>query len=144
MNEPDTYAYGWGKNMSAIYQWRGDGTILQDTMRYIHEEDRITVDFKVTDLFLQPVDGARIIVLVKGPKDITFYKNLIWEKIQNLWDKLPEILKGKLLSLLFGKIEERFHQIPDIINGVTIATWGYTDHKGQCRFQLGKNLDYLS
>ncbi len=101
VDEPDVYAYGWGKNMSAIYQWRGDGTILEDTARYIHPEDRITVDFKVKDLFSQPVDGARVIVLVKGPKDITYYKNLFWEKIQNIWDKLPEILKGKLFTFLF-------------------------------------------
>jgi hypothetical protein len=143
VDEPDIYAYGWGKNMSAIYQWRGDGTILQDTARYIHEEDRITVDFKVKDLFSQPVDGARVIVLVKGPKDITFYKNLFSEKIQNLWDKLPEFLKGKLFTLLFGKITERIDQIPDSITGLTITTWNYTDSQGRCSFELGKNLDYL-
>ena len=143
VDEPDAYAYGWGKNMSAIYQWQGDGTILQDTARYIHEEDRITVDFYVRDLFSQPVDGARVIVLVKGPKDITFYTNLILEKLQNLWDKLPEILKGKLFSLLFSKIEERINKIPDSITGLTITTWGYTDSQGRCSFELGKNLDYL-
>ncbi|MBN2599174.1 MAG: hypothetical protein JXA75_01435, partial [Candidatus Thermoplasmatota archaeon] len=66
VDTPDVYAYGWGKNMSAIYQWRGDGTILQDTARYIHQEDRITVDFTIKNLFRQPIDGARIIVLVKG------------------------------------------------------------------------------
>jgi hypothetical protein len=143
VDEPYVYAYGWGKNMSAIYQWRGDGTILQDTARYIHKEDRITVDFTVKDLFLQPVDGARVIVLVKGPKDITFYKNLFSEKIQNLWDRLPEILKGKLFSLLFSKIDERIDQIPDSIKGVTITTWNYTDSLGRCSFELGKNLDYI-
>lgn len=143
VDQPDVYAYGWGKNMSAIYQWRGDGTIIQDTARYIHEEDRLTVDFLVTDLFRQPVDGARVIVLVKGLKDITYYKNLLWEKIQNIWDKLPEILKGRLLSALFDRMEERLHQIPDVINGATIATWNYTNSSGQCRFELGKNLEYV-
>jgi hypothetical protein len=143
VDEPDAYAYGWGKNMSAIYQWRGDGTILEDTARYIHEEDRITVDFTVKDLYFQPVDGARVIVLVKGPKDITYYKNLIWQKIQALWDKLPDALKGKLLSLLFGKIEERIDKIPDSITGLTITIWNYTDSSGRCRFELGKNLEYL-
>jgi len=143
VDEPDVYAYGWGKNMSAIYQWRGDGTILQDTARYIHEDDRITVDFQIKDLFFQPVDGARIVVLVKGPKDITYYKNLILEKLRNIWDKLPEIIKGKLLSFLFSKIETRIDQIPDVINGLTITTWGYTDTHGYCSFELGKNLDYL-
>ncbi len=142
VDEPDVYAYGWGKNMSAVYQWRGDGTIIQDTARYIHEEDRITVDFMVTDLFRQPVDGARVIVLVKGLKDITYYKNLIWERIQSIWDTLPEFLKGKLLSFLFDRIEGRLHQIPDVVNGLTITTWNYTDSNGRCSFELGKNLDY--
>jgi hypothetical protein len=143
VDQPDVYAYGWGKNMSAIYQWRGDGTILQDTAYYIHDEDHITVNFTVQDLFFQPVDGARVIVLVKGPKDITFYKNLFSEKLQNLWDKLPEILKGKLFTLLFNKIQERINQVPDSITGLTITTWGYTDSMGRCSFELGKNLEYL-
>jgi hypothetical protein len=143
VDEPDVYAYGWGKNMSTIYQWRGDGTILEDTVRYIHPEDRLTVRFDVKDSFLQPVDGARIIVLVKGPKDITWYKNIFWEKIQNIWDRLPEFLKGKLFSFLFGRLKEQFNQIPDSINGVTITTWNYTDSEGRCSFELGKNLDYL-
>lgn len=143
VDQPDVYAYGWGKNMSAIYQWRGDGTIIHDTARYIHEEDRITVDFMVTDLFRQPVDGARVIVLVKGLKDITYYKNLVWERIQSIWDKLPELLKGRLLTALFDRVEERLHQIPDIIDGVTITTWNYTNSDGWCSFELGKNLDYV-
>lgn len=143
VDEPDVYAYGWGKNMSAIYQWRGDGTILDDTARYIHPEDRITVSFIVKDSFLQPVDGARVIVLVKGPKDITWYKNYFWEKIQGFWDKLPEFLKGKILSFLFERFKERFNKIPDGINGITITTWNYTNLEGRCSFELGKNLEYL-
>lgn len=143
VDEPDVYTYGWGKNMSAIYQWCGDGTILQDTVRYIHPEDRISVRFDVKDIFLHPVDGARVVVLVKGPKDITYYKNLFWEKLQSFWDQLPEILKGKLLSSLFTKIQEHFDQIPDSIEGLTIATWNYTDSDGRCSFELGKNLEYL-
>jgi len=143
VNQPDVYAYGWRKNMSAIYSWRGDGTILPDTARYIHPEDRITVQFEVKDTFLQPVDGARVIVLVKGPKDITWYKDFFWGKIQNMWDKLPEVLKGKLVSSLFSSVKDRFNQIPDSINGVTISTWNYTDSDGRCSFDLGKNLDYL-
>ena len=143
VDQPDVYAYGWGKSMSAIYQWRGDGTIRQDTAYYIHPEDRITVSFEVKDLYSQPVDGARIIVLVKGPKDITYYTNLIWENIQKIWDKLPEIIKGNLLSSLFERVKERFNQIPDTINGVTITTWDYTDSNGQCSFELGKNLEYI-
>ncbi len=143
VDQPDVYAYGWGKNMSAIYQWRGDGTIRQDTAYYIHPEDRITVSFEVKDLYSQPVDGARIVVLVKGLKDITYYTNLIWENIQQIWDKLPEIVKGTLLTFLFEQVKERFNQLPDTINGVTITTWDYTDSTGRCGFELGKNLEYV-
>jgi hypothetical protein len=143
VDQPDVYAYGWGKNMSAIYQWRGDGTILQDTTYYIHPEDRITVSFEVKNLYSQPVDGARIVVLVKGLKDITYYTNLIWENIQKIWDKLPEIMKGRLLTFLFEHVKERFNQLPDTITGVTITTWNYTDSTGRCSFELGKNLEYI-
>jgi hypothetical protein len=143
VDEPDAYGYGWKKNMSAIYQWRGDDTISDDTARYIHPQDRITVTFTVKDTFLQPVDGARVTVLVKGPKDITYYKNLIWGKIQAVWDKLPEFLKGKILSFLFDKLKGRYDAIPGEVNGVTITTWNYTDLDGRCSFQLGKNLEYL-
>jgi hypothetical protein len=143
VDKPDVYAYDWGKNMSAVYQWRGDGTILQDTARYIHPEDRITVDFLVKDLYGQPVDGARVITLVKGPKDITYYTNLLRQKIQSTWDKLPEVIKGRLLSFLYEKIQERIDAVPDSINGVTITTWNYTSSDGRCRFELGKNMEYL-
>jgi hypothetical protein len=143
VDEPDVYAYGWGKNMSAIYAWRGDDTISDDTARYIHSQDRITVTFTVKDSFLQPVDGARVLVLVKGPKDISSIKNLIWAKIQGIWDRLPDILKGKILSFLFEKAKERFNAIPSEVTGVTITTWNYTDLSGRCSFQLGKNMEYL-
>jgi hypothetical protein len=143
VDEPDIYGYGWGKNMSAIYQYRGDDTISDDTVRYIHPADRITVSFTVKDSYLRPVDGARVTVLVKGPKDISWYKNFFWDKIQGIWEKLPEILKGKLLTKIFGKIKDRYDAIPTEINGVTITTWNYTDLKGQCSFQLGKNKEYL-
>ena len=143
VNEPDVYAYGWGKNMSAIYTWRGDDTISDDTARYIHPQDRITVTFTIKDSYLQPVDGARVIVLVKGPKDISSIKNLIWAKIQGIWDRLPDFLKGKILSFLFEKMKGRFNAIPSEITGVAITTWNYTDLDGRCSFQLGKNLEYL-
>jgi hypothetical protein len=143
VNEPDVYAYGWGKNMSAIYNWRGDDTLSDDTARYIHPQDRITVTFTVKDSFLQPVDGARVMVLVKGPKDISYYKNLIWGMIQGVWDKLPDFLKGKILSFLFERLKQRYDAIPTEVTGVTITTWNYTDLQGRCSFQLGKNLEYL-
>jgi len=143
VDEPDIYGYGWGKNMSSIYTWRGDDTIQDDTARYIHDEDRITVSFDIRDGFLQPVDGARITVLVKGPKDITYYKDLVWNKIQAIWDRLPDLLKGKLLTALFAHVQEKFDAIPDVVKGVTITVWNYTDLSGHCSFQLGKNMEYL-
>jgi hypothetical protein len=143
VNKPDVYAYAWGWNMSAVYQWRGDGTILQDTALYVHPQDRITVNFTVKDSFLQPVDGARVVVLIKGPKDITFYKNFLWETIQSIWDRLPVLLKGRILSFLFERLSQRFDKIPDIINGVTITTWNYTNADGFCSVELGKNHEYL-
>ena len=143
VNEPDIYAYGWAKNMSAIYTWRGDDTIQDDTARYIHPQDRITVNFTVKDAHAQPIDGARITVLVTGPKDITYYKGLIWAKIQTIWDHLPPIMKGRLMTKLFGAIQQTFNTIPGEIHGVTITTWNYTDLDGHCSFQLGKNIDYL-
>ena len=143
VDNPDIYAYGWGKNMSAIYQYRGDDTIKDDTARYIHPEDRLTVTFMVKDSFLQPVDGARVAVLVKGPKDISWYKDFIWEKIQGVWDRLPQILKGKILSFLFEKFKGRYDAIPTEVNGMTVTVWNYTDLNGKCSFQLGKHHEYL-
>ncbi|MBN1281168.1 MAG: hypothetical protein JXA00_05920 [Candidatus Thermoplasmatota archaeon] len=141
---PEVYAYGWGKNISAIYQTRGDDTIVEDTALYIHAEDCITVSFTVKDSFLQPVDGARVVVLVKGLKDITWYKNYVWDIIiQRLWDKLPEVVKGKILTSLFERAQQRFEQIPDVIDGVTVTTWNYTDLQGRCTFTLGKYKEYV-
>jgi hypothetical protein len=143
VDEPDIYGYGWGKNMSSIFTWRGDDTLQDDTARYIHDEDRITVSFKVVDARLQPMDGARVLVLVKGPKDITYYKDLIWGKIQGVWDKLPSLLKGKLMTAFFNRLQGRFDKIPDSIQGGTITVWNYTNFSGQCSLQLGKNLQYM-
>jgi len=143
VDKPDVYAYGWGKNMSAVYAWNGDGSIYDVTPRYIHSEDRITVKFDVKDIFMQPIDGALITVLVEGLKDITWYKNKIWEKIEEVWNKLPQFIKGKILQNIYDKIQERFGEIPDIADGVTIAIWNYTDINGECTFELGKNLEYV-
>jgi len=143
VDKSDVYAYGWGKNMSAIYAWNGDGSIYDVTPRYIHSEDRITVKFVVKDIFMQPVDGALVTVLVEGLKDITWYKNKIWEKIEEIWDKLPQFIKGKILQNIYDKIQERFEEIPDIIDGATISIWNYTDMNGECSFELGKNLEYI-
>jgi Big-like domain-containing protein len=143
VDKPDVYAYGWGKNMSAVYAWNGDGSIYEVTPRYIHSEDRITAKFVVKDIFMQPIDGALVTVLVEGLKDITWYKNKIWEKIEEIWDNLPQFIKGKILQNIYDKIQERFEEIPDIVDGATIAIWNYTDTNGECTFELGKNLEYI-
>ena len=140
---PDIYGYGWGKNMSSIYGWQGDDAIYEVTSRYIHPEDQVTLTFNVQDLFLQPIDGARITALVTGIKDITWYKMQIWDVIQQVWEHIPSILKGKILQQLFTRIETRFDEIPDIIDGVTISIWNYTNARGICTLTLGKNLDHI-
>ena len=143
VDKPDVYEYGWGKNMSAIYAWKGDSSIYEITSRYINPEDRNTVRFVVKDIFLQPVDGARVTVLVQGIKDITWIKNTIWEKIEEIWDRLPQLVKGKILQAIYNKIKERYDEIPDTIEGLTITTWNYTNINGECTFELGKGHDYL-
>jgi hypothetical protein len=143
VDKPDVYEYGWGKNMSAVYAWKGDSSIYEITSRYIHPEDRNTVRFVVKDIYLQPVDGARVTVLVNGIKDITWIKNIIWEKIEEIWDRLPQAIKGKILQAIYNKIRERYDEIPDTIEGLTITTWNYTNINGECTFQLGKGHDYL-
>ncbi|UCD14492.1 MAG: hypothetical protein JSW60_03485 [Thermoplasmatales archaeon] len=140
---PDVYEYGWGKNMSAVYAWRGDDSIYELTSRYIHPEDRYTIRFSVRDIYLQPIDGARVSVLVHGPKDITWIKNKIWEKIEEIWDRLPRLIKGKILQAIYNKIKERFDEIPDIIDGLTATFWNYTDANGECVLELGRGHNYI-
>lgn len=140
---PDVYEYGWGKNMSSVYNRRGDDTIYETTHRYIHPSDRYKVKFVIRDMYLNPIDGARVTVLVRGIKDITWYKNKIWEIIENLWDKIPNLLKGKILEYLYEKIDEKFDNIPDTINGLTLSTWNYTNNKGECTLDLGRGHSYL-
>jgi len=143
VDKPDVYEYGWGKNMSAVYAWKGDSSIYEITSRYIHPEDRNTVRFVVKDIHLQPIDGARVTVLVHGIKDITWIKNIIWEKIEEIWDRLPQLIKGKILQAIYNKIKERYDEIPDTIEGLTITTWNYTNINGECTFELGKGHEYL-
>ena len=143
VDDPDVYAYGWGKNMSSIFAWRGDDTIYEVTPRYIHPEDRIKVKFVVRDSRLQPVDGAKVTVLSDGLKDITWIKNPIWEKIEGMWDRLPELIKGKIIQSIYNKTKDRYDKIPDVINGPTTTIWNYTDINGECTFELGKNHNYF-
>jgi len=143
VDKPDVYEYGWGKNMSSVFSWKGDDSIYETTSYYIFPEDRYEVKFVVKDIYLQPVDGARVTVLVHGIKDITWTKNKIWEIIEKIWDKLPQIIKGKILQTIYDKIKERYNEIPDIIDGLTLSVWNYTDSNGECTIQLGKGHSYL-
>lgn len=143
VDNPDVYEYGWRKNMSSIYSWKGDDTIYDVTSTYIHPEDRYNVKFIVKDMFLKPVDGTRVTVLVRGIKDITWYKNEFLKIINNIWDKLPEIIKGKLLQLIYEKIYERVDEIPDTTEGLTLSIFNFTDSNGECSFSLGQGHTYL-
>ena len=143
VDQPDVYAYQWGKDMSAVFAWKGDNSIYDVTSHYIHPKDLITIDFKVVDRNLQPVDGARVIVLVIGPSDITYIKHGLIQKIQDIWEKLPDFIKIKFLQLIFNKFEEKIESIPDILDLPITTTWNYTDIDGRCSFNLGKNREYL-
>ena len=143
VDEPDIYEYGWGKQMSAVFAWKGDNSIFDVTSNYIHQEDLSTIQFNVVDRFLQPVDGARVIVMKIGPSDITYIKYGLTEKIRDIWERLPDFIKIKFFQLLYNKINEKIDGIPDIVDLPIITTWNYTDMDGCCSFKLGKNLEYF-
>jgi hypothetical protein len=143
IDNPDIYAYGWGKDMSAIYAIKGDHSIYEVTSTYIHPEDRKTICFQVYDRLFNPVDGARITVTVEGPKDITWLKYRLFEITENLWNKIPPLLRGKILQFLYNKIRERSDEIPDIVDGSIYCIWNYTDINGKCYFELGQNRSYV-
>jgi hypothetical protein len=143
VDKPDIYAYGWGKDMSALYAWKGDDSIYEVTSTYIHPENRKTVCFQVVDRRFHPVDGARVTVAVKGPKDITFLKYKLLERVESLWDLIPELLKGKILQFLYNKVKERIDKIPDSVDRPINCIWNYTDMDGKCCFELGQNRSYI-
>ena len=140
---PDVYAYGWGKDMSAIFAKKCDQSIFEVTPTYIHPEDRNSISFKVLDRRFNPVDGARVTVTVWGPKDITWIKYKLFEIVENLWDLIPPLLKGKILQFLFNKLNERINKIPNSVDGATYCIWNYTDMDGKCSFELGQNRSYI-
>ncbi len=143
VDKADVYGYDWGKSMSAIYSWRGDGSIYDVTDHYIHSEDRININFTVKNINLEPVDGAVITVLVKGLTDVTWYKNKILEKLESIYEKIPNLLKGKILQNIYKFIEDKIDEYPDVVDAFTISTWNYTDAYGKAKFSLGKNHEYF-
>jgi len=140
---PDVYTYGWGKDMSSVFAWKGDDSIYEVTPTYIHSEDRKTITFQVLDRFFQPVDGARVTVAVWGPNDITWLKYRIYQKLESIWDSIPPILQGKIIEFLFNKIYGRIDKIPDSIDGPIYSIWNYTNIDGKCCFKLGQNRSYI-
>ncbi len=140
---PDIYEYGWKKNVSSLFGWNGDDSIYDVTDRYIHQGERREIGFLVLNQRLEPIDGARITAVVSGPLDITWLKNKIWEAIQQLWDILPEWLKGPILQKIYQLIWEKYEELPNSIEGMRTSIWNYTDMKGECKLKLGVNNSYL-
>jgi len=143
VNNPYMYTDGWGKDMSSIWAWNGDSSIYEVTSKYIHPEDRITVEFNIVDGYDNPIDGAIVTVLVKGLKDITWYKEYFSEIINEIWDKIPEILKGVILKRIYDKLHETIDGVDEVIEASQISIWKYTDTNGICEFELGKDDEYI-
>jgi hypothetical protein len=143
VDKPDVYAYGWGKDMSAIFAKKGDNSIYEVTSTYIRPEDRKTVCFQVLDRRFHPIDGARVTVTVWGPNDITGIKYKFFEIVEILWGLIPPLLRGRILQFLFNKVKERINRIPDSVDGPIHSIWDYTDMDGKCCFELGQNRSYI-
>ncbi|MEF8848311.1 MAG: hypothetical protein V5A68_04170 [Candidatus Thermoplasmatota archaeon] len=143
VDKREIYAYGWGKEISAIFYWIGDQSIKDVTDKYLHKKDKRKVNFTVLDQNLQPVDATRVTVLVKGTKDITLIKNKIIEKIQEIWNKLPPILKGTITQYIYNKSIQKIQDMPDSKELPIKTIWNYTDIKGKCSFHLGNKNSYI-
>ncbi len=138
----EVYAKNWGKDMSAVYNWKGDGSIVEVTDQYVPAEDLVTVTVEVTN-GQQPYDGAMVTALVKGPKDITWYKNKILNELELFWIRLPEFIQNSMLKQWYMNLREKIRDIDDVIDGATATIWNYTNTQGTCSFQLGKHDEYL-
>jgi hypothetical protein len=140
---PFVYTDNWGKDMSSIFVEYGDGRISEVTSRYLHSNEIINVNFSVYDVFLRPYDGARITVLVKGLKDITWYRYQILEFLEKIWNNYSEKFNNSFIKNLYYRLIERINEIPEVIDGAMISTWNYTNKEGECSFKLGKNDEYI-
>ena len=143
VNNPYMYTDGWGKDMSSIWAWNGDSSIYEVTSKYIHPESRITVDFNIVDGYNNPLDGAIVTVLVKGLKDIIWYKDYFSEILDEIWDKIPEILKGFILQKIYDELHEKIDGVDEVIEASQVSIWNYTDTNGRCTFELGKDDEYI-
>ncbi len=143
INNPYMYTDGWGKDMSSIWGWNGDSSIYEVTSKYLHPEERITVKFNIYDGYNNPLDGAIVTVFVKGLKDITWYKDYFLDIIDEIWNKIPNIIKGIILQRLYNKIHEKIDGLDEVIEASQVSIWNYTDSNGRCTFELGKNDEYI-
>ncbi|MFH1861552.1 MAG: T9SS type A sorting domain-containing protein, partial [bacterium] len=58
VNSPLVYENGWGKVISAVFDWRGDGYVW--TVTDLYSEDVCLLNVTVTDSAGKPADGTRI------------------------------------------------------------------------------------
>ncbi|MFO8078656.1 MAG: Ig-like domain-containing protein [Thermoplasmatota archaeon] len=138
----EVYAHNWGKDMSAVFTWRGDDTIKEVTSNYVPPEDLINVTVEVSN-GVQPYDGALVTVFVKGPKDITWYKNKILNTVESFWERLPPVIQESRLKGWYQMFQDFVEEKPDVIDGGTATIWNYTDTTGSCKFRLGKYDEYV-
>lgn len=143
VDEPMVYSEGWGKDMSSVFSWRGDGVVTDMTSTYIGSNDTVNVSFYVSDITNHPLDGARVTVLVKGLKDITWYKNKFLNILECLWYTLPEKIRESFLDRFYSGIVQRVENISDVVDGLTISIWNYSNEEGYCTFTLGSNDEYV-
>ena len=143
VDTPLVYAKGWGKDMSSVFSWRGDGFISDVSSRYIPKEDRVNVSFHVSDLTGNSLDGVRVTALVKGLKDITWYKNKILDALEKFWSFLPNSVQDSFLKKIYQQMINRIENTSDVIDGLTISIWNYTDAYGICEFTLGTHDEYV-
>ncbi len=139
----DIYVYGWGKDISGIFAWKGDNSIYEVTPRYIHPKDRVRVRFVVKDQNNQPIDGARVCVLVKGTRDITWLRYRIMSILERVWAILPDFLRNRIIQMLFDELYSLCERIPESVEMPIQAIWNYTNLDGVCTFDLGVNRSYI-
>jgi len=138
----DVYRYGWGKEMSSVFANNPDDSTYDVTAHYLHAEDRITVTFNLENYQGEPIDGARIVVLVKGLNDISWIKYRIINTINQIWTMMPPQIAETLFGWLYNILIEKITGIDDIQEFLSKSTWGITDAQGTCSFELGPGFDY--
>lgn len=62
IDSPLVYENGWGKVFGSVFEIRSDGLFTPVTDRY--SEGHATIQIQVSDLAMQPVDGARVVLAI--------------------------------------------------------------------------------